>query len=104
MNVFRVSAGAGRRLDEIYRYTREPFGERQAESYIRGIFDRFEAIADRRIPWRQIPAEFEADGWFCRYERHVIYWKLLSDGAVGIVTVLHQRMHQIDRLRDDLAP
>ncbi len=31
-----------------------------------------------------------------------MYWKLLSDGKVGIVTILHERMHQIERLKDDL--
>jgi len=29
------------------------------------------------------------------------YWRRLSNGDVGIVTILHERMHQIDRLRDD---
>jgi toxin ParE1/3/4 len=27
----------------------------------------------------------------------------LADGAVGIVTILHERMHQIDRFREDFA-
>jgi toxin ParE1/3/4 len=67
------------------------------------LFDRFEAIAARRFPWRAIPAEFGVDGYVCRYEKHFIYWKLLTDGSVGIVTVLHERMHQIERLRTDLG-
>ena len=29
------------------------------------------------------------------------YWRRLSNGDVGIVMILHERMHQIDRLRDD---
>jgi toxin ParE1/3/4 len=97
----RVQAAAGRRLDEIYRYTRDSWGEAQADRYMRGLFDRFADIAARRVPWRAIPAEFGVDGWFSRHERHFIYWRLLSDGAVGIVTVLHERMHQMDRFRDD---
>jgi toxin ParE1/3/4 len=96
---FRVQDGAGRRLDEIYVYTRNTWGEAQAERYIRGLFLRFEAIAARRFPWRPIPAIFGVDGFVCRYEKHFIYWKLLGDGAVGIVTVLHERMHRIERLR-----
>jgi toxin ParE1/3/4 len=99
---FRVQARAGHRIDEIYRYTRDTWGEAQAESYIRGLFQRFEAIAARRFPWRPIQAEFGIDGYVCRYERHFIYWKLLGDGAVGIVTVLHERMHRMERLREDL--
>jgi toxin ParE1/3/4 len=98
---FRIQDGAGHRLDQIYAYTLETWGEAQAERYILGLFERFEAIAARRFPWRPIPAEFRVDGFVCRYESHFIYWKMLADGAVGIVTVLHARMHQLDRFRED---
>jgi toxin ParE1/3/4 len=103
MNAFRVQNGASHRLDEIYAYTRETWGEAQAQTYIRGLFDRFEAIAARRFPWHPIPAEFGVDGYVCRYQKHFIYWKLLNDGNVGIVTILHERMHQIERFREDLG-
>ena len=102
MTRFRIQAGAGYRLDEIYNYTSDAWGEAQAERYIRGLFERFEAIAGHRIPWRPIPAEFGVEGYVCRYEKHFIYWRRLEDGAVGIVTILHERMHQIDRFREDV--
>jgi toxin ParE1/3/4 len=101
MSGFRVQDGAGHRLDQIYAYTRKTWGEVQAQIYIRGLFDRFEAIAARRFPWRPIPAEFGVDGYVCRHQKHFIYWKLLGDGSVGIVTILHERMHQIERFRED---
>lgn len=100
MSAYRVQIAAGHRIDEIYSYTREQWGKEQADRYIRGLFDRFEAIAGKSFPWRAIPAEFGVDGFLCRYERHVIYWKVLEDGVVGIVSVLHERMHQIDRLSE----
>ena len=103
MSGFRVQHSAGHRLDEIYVYTREEWGEAQAERYIRGMFARFEAIAARSFPWRAIPAEFGVSGFMCRYELHYIYWKILAGGTVGIVTILHERMHQIERFRDDLS-
>ena len=100
MSGYRVQRTAGDRLDEIYVYTRDQWGEAQAEQYIRGLFARFEAIAAREFPWRAIPAEFGVTGYVCRYERHFIYWKMLEDSTVGIVTILHERMHQIDHFRD----
>ena len=103
MAAFRVQARAGRRLDEIYVHTRDVWGEEQAERYLRGLFARFADIAARTTPWRSIPAEFGVDGFFCRHEQHFIYWRVLSDGAVGIVTILHERMHQLDRFREDLG-
>ena len=101
MSAFKVQAAAGHRLDQIYAYTRDAWGEAQAERHIRGLFDTFAAIADHRCPWRAIPADFGVDGFVCRYEKHFIYWKRLADGDVGIVTVLHERMHQLDRFRED---
>ncbi|CAN5743315.1 hypothetical protein BH11PSE1_BH11PSE1_04930 [soil metagenome] len=41
------------------------------------------------------------DGWYARHEHHVIYWKLLPDRAVGVVNLLHEPMHQLDRFRED---
>jgi toxin ParE1/3/4 len=98
---YRVQHAAGRRIDDIYTYTRERWGQDQAERYIRGFFARFEDIAERRIAWRDVPRELGVEGFYCRYERHYVYWRVLSDGAVGIVTVLHERMHQIERFRND---
>jgi toxin ParE1/3/4 len=100
---FQVQRVAGDRLDEIYIYTRATWGEAQAERYIQGLFARFAAIAAREFPWRPVPAEFEVSGYVSKYEHHYIYWKVLTDGSVGIVTVLHERMHQIERLKDDLS-
>jgi toxin ParE1/3/4 len=103
MSGFRVQRVAGDRLDEIYIYTRDQWGEAQAATYIKGMFARFEAIASRGLPWVPIPAEFRVTGFVCRYERHYIYWKILADDTVGIVTILHERMHQIERFKDDVG-
>lgn len=98
---FRVSPIASQRLDEIFVHTRETWGQDQAETYIRGLFTCFERIARRDIVSRAIPAAFGVNGYFCRYEHHYVYWRWLVDGAVGIVTILHERMHQLDRFRED---
>lgn len=101
MSGFRVQPAAGRRLDEIFVYTRETWGDAQAERYIRGLFERFLDIAARRAVWRPVPADFGVAGFYGRYERHIIHWRELPDGDVGIVTILHGRMHQMDRFRHD---
>jgi toxin ParE1/3/4 len=101
---YRVQQAAGQRLDDIFTYTRDTWGNEQAARYIHGLFALFEDIAAKRIPWRQIPAEFGVDGFFCKYEKHVVYWRVLADGGIGIVTVLHERMHQLTgfaTMRDD---
>ncbi|MBL8556814.1 MAG: type II toxin-antitoxin system RelE/ParE family toxin [Phenylobacterium sp.] len=57
----------------------------------------------RDFPWRPLSAELGAQGYACRCESHTIYWRVLANGDVGIVGVLHRRMNQVARVRDDLA-
>ena len=97
----RIQEAASVRLDEIYRYTRDTWGEAQAETYITGLFAAFEQIETRGVHSRAVPAEFGVEGYFFRYERHFVYWRHLSNGDIGIVTILHERMHQIDRFKED---
>ena len=101
MSQVRIQEAASWRLDEIYRYTRERWGEAQAERYITGLFDTFDRIESHGVASRPIPAGFGIPGFFFRYERHFVYWRRLSSGDIGIVTILHERMHQIEQLRDD---
>lgn len=104
MTHVRIQEAASHRLDEIYRHTRDRWGEEQAERYVTGLFEVFARIAAHEVPSRPVPAAFGVEGYMVRYERHVVYWRRLADGDVGIVTILHERMHQIDRLREDFAP
>ena len=100
-----IQEAASWRLDEIYRYTRERWGTEQADRYITGLFDAFNGIETHQTPSRPIPAAFGIpNGYFFRYERHFVYWRRLASGDVGIVTILHERMHQIERFRDDFGP
>ncbi len=99
----RIQDAASYRLDEIYRYTRDRWGTQQADRYITGLFDTFAGIADRQTSSHPVPAEFAIEGYFFRYERHFVYWRWLSNGDIGIVTILPERMHQIDRFREDFG-
>lgn len=103
MAAVRVQQAASHRLDDIYRYTRARWGEAQADRYITGLFDALARIETHGVTSRPIPAEFGVDGYVFRYERHFVYWRRLSNGDIGIVTILHERMHQIGRLREDFG-
>ena len=99
----RVQESASLRLDEIYRYTRDRWGQEQADRYITGLFADFEKIDNHGVASRPIPAEFGIGGYYFRYAHHFVYWRRLSDGDIGIVTILHERMHQMPRFRNDLG-
>ncbi|GFZ97672.1 plasmid stabilization protein [Elstera cyanobacteriorum] len=100
MAAVHIQEAAAFRLDEIYRYTRDRWGDAKAADYIDGLFDVFTRLENHAAFSKPIPAEFGIDGFFTRYQSHIIYWRRLSDGCIGIVTVLHVRMHQIDRFRE----
>ena len=103
MAAIRIQERASHRLDDIYRSTRDRWGNEQAEKYITGLFADFDMIAGHGVASKPIPAEFGVEGFFFRYERHFVYWRHLLNGDIGIVTILHDRMHQIDRFRDDFG-
>jgi len=101
MPKFLIQTAASFRIDEIYRYTLNQWGASKAESYITDLFAAFGKIDTHEVFSRPIPAEFGVDGFFFKYEKHFVYWKYLNNGTVGIVTILHERMHQIERFKDD---
>lgn len=103
MATVRVQESASRRLDEIYRSTRDRWGPEQADRYITGLFAAFERIETPGVMSRPVPAAFGVDGYVFRYERHFVYWRRLGNGDIGIVTILHERMHQIERFREDFG-
>lgn len=103
MTGIRIQESASHRLDDIYRYTRDRWGDEQADRYITGLFAAFEQIPSHGVVSKPIPAELGVDGYVFRYGKHLVYWRHLSNGDIGIVTVLHERMHQIERFRDDFG-
>lgn len=101
--VIRIQEAAAHRLGDIYRYTRERWGPEQAERTITGLFEAFDRIESGGVASKPIPAEFGVAGYFFRYERHFVYWRRLTNGDIGIVTILRERMHRIDRFREDFG-
>jgi len=94
MAKFLVQNSASFRIDEIYRYTQLKWGEEKAKEYIEGMFSTFSGIDKNECFSMPIPSEFGHSGFYYCYKKHFIYWKYLESGHIGIVTILHQRMHQ----------
>lgn len=87
MATSRIQEGASHRLDGVYSYTRDRWGNDQAEKYIKGLFAAFDKIAAHGVASKPIPAEFGVEGFFFRYKPHFVYWRHLSHGDIGIVTI-----------------
>ncbi|MGE9296586.1 MAG: type II toxin-antitoxin system RelE/ParE family toxin [Puniceicoccales bacterium] len=99
----RVYPAAESRLEGVWRYTEERGGAEQAELYTRGLLLHLESIVDQPEIWR-----FHRDPrfkgiHFVRYQHHFLYFKVLGDGDLGLMTILHERMDIPRRLLDDLG-
>ncbi|KXU37776.1 plasmid stabilization protein [Ventosimonas gracilis] len=103
MACVRIQEAAALRLDEIYRYTRKQWGEAKAADYLDELFAAFDAIVTHKVISRPIPAELGVEGFFFRHAKHLVYWRRLPDGDIGIVTILHEKMHPIERFKEDFG-
>ena len=102
MATILVQEAASYRLDEIYRYTRDRWGVRQADGYINGMF----AALPHRVRRRRIkadPGRVRRRGLLLPLRTPLCLLRRLSKGEIGIVTILHERMHQIDRFHEDFG-
>jgi toxin ParE1/3/4 len=95
-----LSARAKIHLADIYNYTAEVWGERQADRYLAGVLEAIDQVASGTRISRSIKSEFDLEGFSIRYQKHFIYWKQLSRDRIGVVAILHASMIQGDRLRE----
>ncbi len=98
MSAYNLTPAAKAALTDIYVYTHQNWGEAQADKYLDGLYAVFGCIADKSVLWRPVPAEFEVDGYFTRYESHFVYWRAQKKDMT-IVAILHQAMMQGERLQ-----
>ncbi|PCI73025.1 MAG: plasmid stabilization protein [Gammaproteobacteria bacterium] len=97
---YLVQKAASFRLDEIYQYSLNQWGEKKAKVYISELFDTFSTIEKNKLLSRSIPSEFSVRGYYYQHKKHFVYWKYLKSGEIGIVTILHQRMHQLKHFKN----
>ena len=93
---------ARRRMIEIWHYTDNAWGEKQADKYIRGLYQTIKEAVSNKYIWRKVEHEEIAGIYFVRYEHHYVFFRELSKGVLGVINVLHENMDIPARLRDDL--
>ena len=97
----RFSPKANQRLDEIWTYTFDRWGESQADAYLRGLFDFLGAAADRHYTWKRLSEGGFEGVYYLRYEHHFVFFRKLKENGIGVISILHERMHIPDRLKED---
>ena len=99
---YKILPTAQNSLIQIWHYTDQKWGDKQADKYIHGIYETVEDISDNKHLWRNLEHRNFKGIFFVRFEYHFIFFRELSPNTLGIVSVLHERMNIPGRLKDDL--
>ncbi|RKE85827.1 type II toxin-antitoxin system RelE/ParE family toxin [Rhizobium sp. AG855] len=95
--------------DEIFRSTRERWGQGQAETYIYGLHAHLELLAASRGLWRALPNRMgilihsKVTIYVSRYRMHYIFFRELPTGAMGILMLVNVRRDMPKKLRVELT-
>ena len=99
----KIYPAARRRIIEIWQYTNKTWGEKQADNYVRGLYNAVEKAGINKYLWQKVEHEDVKGLFFVRYKHHFIFFRELSKDVVGIINVLHASMDIPSRLREDLG-
>ena len=86
-------------LIDIWLYSRETWGEAQADRYQDSLHDCFERIAAGTVHAKSVSSIDLVRSHHCHH--HYIFF-VEQRGTITVVAVLHERMDLIERLRDRL--
>jgi len=95
--------------DGIWVYGCDEWGEKQAEKYIRGLHAHLQEIADKQIfclklPDRLvIPTDLTMSAYFSKYGVHYVFFRELSAGNIGVMSILHERSDIPVHLKKDIV-
>ena len=98
MSQYRLLKISEADLDDIWKYTCETWGIRQASKYLRQLKKRIEALS--RNPQIGLQCNWIAEGLRSFHEgRHLIFYRIEKKGIV-ILRVLHDRMDVPERIKE----
>lgn len=90
MRATLLSPRAQSDVREIWAYSRDRWGDKQAETYVRQIQSGLRTLATN--PRRGRPCDHIRAGYFrFSVEQHVVFYRLTEE-AIDVVRILHQRM------------
>ena len=79
-------------LRSIWLYTVETWSEEQADIYYQNLVQAFETIAKSPESAGHSYEEVRSGYRGCHTGRHIIFYRVLKNGKVRIVRILHERM------------
>ena len=87
-------------LTNIWNYTVETWSETQADKYYALLVATCRQIADSSRPQGREYAEIMAELYGYQTGKHIVFYRRVSESAVEIVRILHERMDLRNRIND----
>ena len=97
----RIYPAAKKQILEVWGYPEKTWGEDQANKYVRELVDAINAVVGNRHRWRPVMDEDLPAVFFFRYQHHYVFFRELSKGSLGVISILHENMDIPSRLRED---
>lgn len=97
----KIYRAAQARLLEIWDYTEQTWGEKQANAYIRSLVEAITQAQMERHRWRPLRDRALPGVFFILHEHHYIFFRELSDDTLGVISILHENMDIPARLHKD---
>lgn len=85
-------------LSHVWNYTFDNWSERQADSYHEQLVNAFESIASNPDHGRNYDG-IRGDLYGFKVNRHIVFYRILSNELVEITRILHERMDLKNRLK-----
>lgn len=79
-------------LSSIWDYTAQEWSEAQADRYYRTLIAACRKIAENPVLYGRRYNEVAEDLYGCKTNRHIVFYRTVTDGRVEIVRILHERM------------
>ena len=97
-----IYPSANRQLIDIWLWSYDHFGEKQADKYIDGIHAVIDGIHNTKYSWRTLKRK-EFQGIYCiKHQEHFIFFRKFDRDHIGVISVLHGKQDMLYRLQDDL--
>ena len=84
-------------LSDIWKYTAEKWSENQADTYYRMLINAFNEIAEKPEIGRRY-TEVKENLLGFRAEKHIVFYRIIENGDILIIRILHERMDLKRRL------
>ena len=98
MGKYRLTNLAVQDLSEIWNYTFEQWSERQADNYYEQLTATFESIATNQQQGRNYEG-IRSDLFGFKVNRHIVFYRIISNDLVEITRILHELMDLKNRLK-----